>query len=131
DIVAAVGARQFLITCDSGPFRRKCFPALAATHSALDRRARPDSHVTEFTYRAALAAIDLPIENDTRTHPFFNQNQNKIANFADFGPTKPQLRESRSVGIIINGHGKRSRLRQRFGYRSVAPIEMRDICVSS
>src|SRR5206468_9344912 len=127
DFIVTIRPRQLLITRNSCTLRGKCFPAFPAAYRAFHRRPRTYCHVTELSRRAAFTSIDLSVKNDTRTDSLFHQHQNKIANLTNFGASKPQLRKRGSVGIVINANGKRGGLSQSFGYRCVAPVEVRDV----
>ena len=83
--------------------------------------------MTKLTCRAAFPAINLTVKNDTGTNSLFHENENKIANFPDFRASKPQLRKSGCVRIVVNANRKRGGPGQRFGYWSVAPVKVRHV----
>src|ERR1044072_1236672 len=93
---------KFQITRNRGTLRRESFPAIVAATRTRDRRAAADDHVSELARRAALTAIHLTVENDSRAHAFCNEDEYEVARVEDFGATKPQLSEGNSVCVVVD-----------------------------
>src|SRR5207253_8907250 len=111
-----VDRAQLLIASNTGAFRRKSFPAVIIATGARNGRVCADNHVSELSGRAALAAIDLTVKNNSGTNTLGNQNQNEVTRVAYLRPAKPEFSQGYRVSIIINDHGQTGRRRDHVGH---------------
>src|SRR2546423_7295957 len=109
-----VDRAQLLIASYTGAFRRKSFPAVIIATGASDGRVCADNHVAELSGRAALAAIDLTVKNNSGTDALRNENQNEITRVAHLRSTEPKFSQGYRVSIIINDHRQTGRRRDYF-----------------
>src|SRR5689334_1303749 len=82
--------------------------------------------MSEFTRSAILAAINLAVENYSRTDTTFDEHENEIPHFANLGSTKPKLSLCGGVGVVIHRDRQSRRAADLLGERQIAPVEARD-----
>src|SRR5437667_11229837 len=99
-------SKQFRVTHESRSFGGKCFPTLVAPISACNRSVHTDPHMSKFTGDTTFPAIDLPVKHDACADTIFNKHQNKVPDITNFRAPKPELCQSRGIGIIISNHRK-------------------------
>src|SRR5215213_714861 len=99
-------ALESVVARERGALRGERLPAASAARGARDGRALANRHVAELARRAALAAVDLPVEDDACADALLDQNHYEVANLSNLGSAEPKLRERGGVGVVVGADGE-------------------------
>src|SRR2546430_2751525 len=101
------GARVLQVARDRGALRGEGLPAVAVAAGARDGAVLADDHVSELARRAALAAVNLPVEDYPCADAFGDERHDEVAR-----------RDGGARGRDVNADGHRARGPQTYESRS-------------
>ncbi len=82
--------------------------------------------MAELARRAALASIDLSVEDDAGAHALLDQNHYEVAHLSNLGTPEPEFGERGGVGVVVGADDEPGRGANLARDVEVAPAEVRD-----
>src|SRR5205085_8905179 len=119
-------ARVLQVARHSRALRRESLPAVAIAAGAGDGAVLADDHVSELARRAALAAVNLSVEDNACADAFGDEREDEVARVADLRATEPEFGERGGVGVVVHTRLEARRALDLFGDGPVAPAEEGD-----
>src|ERR1043166_1977948 len=126
-VVVLIAPRVLQVARDRRALGGESLPAVVVAAGAGDGAALPDDHVAELARRAALAAVNLPVEDDACADALGDEHDDEVARAAHLRASEPKLGERGGVGVVV-GAGLQTRgALDLFGDGPVAPAEEGDV----